>query len=191
MTLFFKETHNFDTEHWDSVVVKLVFKQQHFIEKHDLLASLQLLQVNSFCCLSHLRMRWWIEREQEGFISSKTHQDWRNNLDDKLEITNLYLHVFSYQSPSVVCGVCPVIRLQHLFGVFWIHSEIPKIEIISLFLSFNIMSRPFWPWLVISLYNFASSHRYSWRQGIWCLFTWTLIIIKFTCSHCVSINWSL
>lgn len=55
--LFPKETHNFDTEHGDSMVVKLVFKQQHFIKKHDLLASLQLLQVNSFCCLCHLQMR--------------------------------------------------------------------------------------------------------------------------------------
>lgn len=163
-----KETHNFDSEHRDSVVVKLVLKQQHFIEKHDLLASLQLLQVNSFCRLCHLRTRWWVEREQETFMSSKTHQDWRNHLDDKLEITNLYLHVFSYQSSSVVCGVCPVIRLQDLFRVFWIHSEIPKVERISWFLWFNIVPRPFWPRLVISLYNSASSHHYSWRQRSSC-----------------------
>lgn len=54
---FPKETYNFDTEHGDSVVVKLVFKQQHFIKKHNLLTSLQLLQINSFGGLSHLQMR--------------------------------------------------------------------------------------------------------------------------------------
>lgn len=150
------------------MVVELVFKQQHFIKKHDLLASLQLLQVNTFCCLCHLQMRCEVEREQARFFNSKTHQGWSKNVAAMLESTNLYLHVFSYQSPSVVCGVCPVIRLQHLFGVFWIHSEIPKIQRISLFVSFNIVSRVvcrlFWPWLVISLSDFVSSHPYSWRR---------------------------
>lgn len=44
-------------------------------------------------------------------------------------MTNLYLHIFSYQSASVVCGVCPVIGSYHIFGVFRIRSEKKIIEI--------------------------------------------------------------
>lgn len=40
-----------------------------------------------------------------------------------VKMTYLYLHIFSYQSASVVCGVCPVVGSDHLFGVFRIRSE--------------------------------------------------------------------
>lgn len=128
--------------------------------------------------------RWGVRLKENKWGSSiQTHQDWSKNVTDRLEMNDLYLHVFSYQSPSVVCGVCPVIRLQHLFGVFWIHSEIPKIQRSSLFISFIIVSRVvcrlFWPWLVISLSNFVSPHPSRWRQGSQLSFVWALIILQY------------
>lgn len=113
------------------MVMQLIFKQQHLIKEHDLFSSLQLINVNSFCCFSHLRMKYRFKANVviELFKKTMFFKIKRRKLVTKLcfilalIITYLYLHIFSYQSTSVVCGVCPVIRSEHLLGVFRIHSE--------------------------------------------------------------------